>query len=414
MASKKTNHLIIVVAVVASLVIGVATGLIWQFQAVKRACRDSWVGEARRPGLKNLSGPGVLLASAQVTVTKNVDDESGIVTFPIPLLTNHQVPLTFDITVEPEDALVEYRWVLRYDQRNWLCEVRVDPPESGAKVRWESLVLVDHRKDSRLPVAKKPKVPSEAKPWTESTACIQSQDEAIALKAKQLGAGQKSVGEYVTQVLRFTSTNKGKRGAPFLTLDASAALDCGGSCTSRANLAAALFRAGGIPARTSAHLPTWSGPLYEHWHVEYWHPGAGWTWVEPTLGRLQPQTSSMVVINIANPEDEQSGFDPIIRHSGVMLGVPRYSVHELSPSLTRHRGLYTHNYARAMVHLDGSSSAIKSVFKKARTAWKSLAVDCQIGRANPELTASVKASLSEENVDKERVTEELGRVLVNR
>ena len=45
MASKKTNHLILVVAVVvASLVIGVVTGLIWQFQTVKKACRDSWVG----------------------------------------------------------------------------------------------------------------------------------------------------------------------------------------------------------------------------------------------------------------------------------------------------------------------------------------------------------------------------------
>ena len=45
MASKKTNHLIMVVAVVvASLVIGVVTGLIWQFQTVKKACRDSWVG----------------------------------------------------------------------------------------------------------------------------------------------------------------------------------------------------------------------------------------------------------------------------------------------------------------------------------------------------------------------------------
>jgi len=44
MVSKKTSHLTLVVAVVASLVIGVVTGLIWQFQTVKRACRDSWVG----------------------------------------------------------------------------------------------------------------------------------------------------------------------------------------------------------------------------------------------------------------------------------------------------------------------------------------------------------------------------------
>jgi len=33
------------------------------------------------------------------------------------------------------------------------------------------------------------------------------------------------------------------KGAAFKSLDASHALDCGGSCTSRANLAAALLRA---------------------------------------------------------------------------------------------------------------------------------------------------------------------------
>ena len=44
MASKKINYLIMVLAVVASLAIGVVTGLIWQFQTVKSVCRDSWVG----------------------------------------------------------------------------------------------------------------------------------------------------------------------------------------------------------------------------------------------------------------------------------------------------------------------------------------------------------------------------------
>jgi len=48
MASKKTKRLSMVVAVVASLVIGVVTGLIWQFQTVKRAHRDSWVGTISR------------------------------------------------------------------------------------------------------------------------------------------------------------------------------------------------------------------------------------------------------------------------------------------------------------------------------------------------------------------------------
>ena len=68
---------------------------------------------------------------------------SGTVSFPIPLVGEHQVPLTFALDVQPPEALSGFRWVERDDGLNWLCEVDVVPPATGASVAWTALVLVD-------------------------------------------------------------------------------------------------------------------------------------------------------------------------------------------------------------------------------------------------------------------------------
>ena len=345
---------------------------------------------------KDLAGPGILRANASTSVRVSEPGTVGHVLFPVPLQTEHQVPLTFEVTTEPASALRGFRWIQRDDGVNWLCEVEVAPEGDGTLVRWESLVLVRDREDGELPSASKASTPQDAKAWLRSTACIQSDDEGIVAKAKELASDD--IATYVGNVLGFTSTNRGV-GEPFSALDAKTALGCGGSCTSRANLAAALFRAGGIPARTAAHLPTWSGPLYEHWHVEYWHPGAGWTWVEPTLGKLRPKPYSMVVLNVANPDDEDAGFDPIISHSGVMTGVPRYAVHEHSEQLMLATAEwrmenYQLNEARAAGAID--SDEIDAIFKRAERGWKSLIKKCEAGELDTSRTARIEEALAAE------------------
>jgi hypothetical protein len=348
---------------------------------------------------RDLTSPGVIRATANTGVRARTDGAVGRVLFPIPLVTEHQVPLTFDVTVDPPEAFEGFRWVKRSDGANWLCEVSVAPSGDGTLVSWESLVLVNGRDDPSLPDANEPEAPKDTRPWLRSTSCIQSDDPSIVARSKALSEGADTIADYVQNVLRFTSTNRGN-GAPLRSLDARVALDAGGSCTSRANLAAALLRARGIPARTSAHLPTWSGPLYEHWHVEYWHPGAGWTWIEPTLGKLRPKPWTLVVLNVANPDDEDQGFDPAIAQSGVMLGVPRFAVHEHSEELqlasqawrAEHDQL---NVAYAVAVLDGDP---KRLFDKAYRAWESLAKRCRAGELDPTRTARIEAALDAESV----------------
>ena len=168
--------------------------------------------------------------------------------------------------------------------------------------------------------------------WNHSTACVQSAAPQIREIEQKLAAPGDSTEAYARKVMTFVKDDLGK-GAPFKALDALAALECGGSCTNKANLTAALLRAHGIPARTVSHMPTWSkDKLYEHWLAEYWQPGKGWVALDSTIGSWEPDRRSRVVLSIANPADEDRAFEPL-HERFVMPGAPYLSVLELSPSL---------------------------------------------------------------------------------
>jgi transglutaminase-like putative cysteine protease len=98
--------------------------------------------------------------------------------------------------------------------------------------------------------------------------------------------------------------------------DAVQALDHMGSCVSSANLAAALLRANGIPARVLGGYPSWaSGPMQCHFIVEAFVPGYGWFPLEPTQGRAPVRPSDQVQVSIVPPEYED--LRAVDRTSGV-------------------------------------------------------------------------------------------------
>jgi Transglutaminase-like superfamily len=338
----------------------------------------------------------ILMAEAQVTVRTmpGEDTGTGTVTFPVPGEYRDQIPLTFRVNATPSSALLSYRLQEREDGRNWLCEVRVRPPLDGVTLKWDSMVLVCDRPVPVLPKVNNPEVPHEASPWIQSTACVQSNDPAIRSMAASLGSNGNDLEDYARRVLSFTSQNKGKVGEEFNALDAKRALECGGSCTSRANLAAALLRARGIPARTLAHLPTWSGPLYEHWLVEYWHPGVGWVWLETTMGKFEPPSSGLVVLAESNPDDENRAFDKVhLRY--VMPGAAYLSVPELSPELTG-AGTQTTDATNKVVlvsRVSGSDSELSLLKKRAHDHFKIVIIK-QDGLRNTESALLRTAILS--------------------
>jgi hypothetical protein len=374
-------------------------------RAVRVADAHFIAGEPERAPIQALTGPGVLRASAAALAAPGAGGATGTVTFPIPSTHGGQVPLAFDLQCDPPSALRGFKWVRRDDGLNWSCEVEVTAPEDGVIVRWEALVLVPGMERRTLPKAEAPEVPSAARPWLRSTTCVQSDDAGIAAKAAELAEGTSDIEAYVQRVVEFTSTNPGIEHRDFLTLDAREGLAAGGSCTCRANLAAALLRARGIPARTQSHLPTWTAQLYEHWLVEYWHPGAGWVWIEPSQGELQPAPFTLVVLAIAGADDEDHSFDECIGHSNVMLGAPHRTVHEISAGMSATIELTQKvldsplarvgNWAKAALRLnDVSPSELAALTEAAEKAFESLAARSVQGRLDPERTRRIEAAIA--------------------
>jgi transglutaminase-like putative cysteine protease len=87
-------------------------------------------------------------------------------------------------------------------------------------------------------------------------------------------------------------------------LDAVHALDKQGSCTSCANLVAALLRANGIPARILAGYPTWCGALQTHYIVEAFVPDYGWYPIESTRLQAPWAPYQQIEVAIIPPEHE--------------------------------------------------------------------------------------------------------------
>ncbi len=289
-------------------------------------------GEKAMPRLHRLSRPGVLYATANTCVYPCAG-EAGVVSFPVPLCSRGQVPLAFLPSAEPASALESFRLRRRADGCNLLAELRVRPPAGGARVRWEALVLVGDEEPTKLGFAPRAAAPPPTQSWLRSTACVQSAHPEIAARAAELGEAYPEIVEYVSKVIEVTSRLGGE--SPLEALDAYTAFRVGGSCTSRANLAAALLRARGIPARTVAHLPVSPrSELYQHWLVEWWHPAAGWVRSESSTGELQVADRDLVVLNVSQPDDEDRAFDPQIPHSHVLPGLPLHASHLLSPELS--------------------------------------------------------------------------------
>ncbi|MDR3691881.1 MAG: transglutaminase-like domain-containing protein [Fimbriimonas sp.] len=261
---------------------------------------------------------------APVKVAKQGD--MGVVSFPAPSSYSGQLVVSLSVSSDPPSALKSWVWKDRPDHLNSVIEAKVAPGGKGAWISYTALVLVPSEPVYRT-------MSNEFKPWLGSTACVQSADPEIASLAKKLAVGALGRDEYVHKVVMWVAMNQGQKGEAFSSLDAKRGLKCGGSCTNRANLCAALLRARGIPARTISHMPTWfGGKFYQHWLTEYWTDSGNWAMVEPTIGVKHPARNTVIVLAISSPQDENKAFDP--QHLRLsMPGSPYLSLAELSPEL---------------------------------------------------------------------------------
>jgi len=298
----------------------------------------------------------------------------------LPLDYREQVPLTYEMTSTPPERIRSARV---YEDRpgNRVVQVELLPLRPGEKVLldWTSVVLVGHRsfrdvpKRALLPA----QWPDEARPWLAASLCAESDDPRIRRVAASIRDTSADVVAIIAQTLTWMSDQK-TEGRPMCSVfDAVQALDHSGSCLSNANLATALLRANGIPARILGGYPSWSwDPLGCHFIVEAYVPAYGWFPIEPSRFHAPVPPSDQIEVSIVPVEYED---ERAVQRTSGARGLPYLSIGEFLgdpgpflelPALDRERGGGVEVDQLERFLRDVSLADIDRALASARAAWR--------------------------------------------
>ncbi|MEA1992814.1 MAG: transglutaminase domain-containing protein [Euryarchaeota archaeon] len=348
------------------------TGKVW-FDDIQLIVGEEAESEASS---KRMTGPGIAYAQGRFQITAQEDAENPKIAFPLPLAFEDQVPIYFEIQTDPEDALKE-TVIKKRDEHNWIAELTFNSLNEGefVDIAWNGYVFTKEHDYSHLSenleIPEKDELPPELLPWLASTKCVQVDNAEIQEKAKEIRGESTSLMEIVQKTADFLQT--GIVQGEFHSFDAVEALHHGGSCTSFANLAAALLRANGIPTRILAVYPTWSSDLQTHYIVEFYVPGYGWVWYESTLNKIPWDSYGDIVVAAVSSEDENRSAKGERWTGG--SGVPWLSLTEnLSNAQIEFLGMVnpdnnSDHYAGPVKVFDEPQEKIEEAFSITQSVW---------------------------------------------
>ncbi|MDP8235375.1 MAG: transglutaminase domain-containing protein [Candidatus Erginobacter occultus] len=230
----------------------------------------------------------------------------------LPQSDRNQVPVTYALAVNPESAAGEFRLRTRGDG-NVVAGLRLEGErDQEIEIRWAAVVLVASR-----PAGADSSDPGE---YLRATACVQSGDKKIRSLARQLNPENGDPTAYAAAIQRFITGMRQVK--PPISLDAAGILESGSNwiCTANANLAAALLRAGGVPARSMAVIPATGQRMEMHRIVEYFSRGR-WQAFDPSslLPGIPVDPARYLVMSRTTIADEEAAMKP---RMGVSRGVP--------------------------------------------------------------------------------------------
>lgn len=334
------------------------------------------------------------------------------VLMPLPLSYRDQVPLSFHLNVNPPGAV---RSLDVYQDRgeNYVLKLVIDDLRKWKQVdiEYTSTILVGPSAFDSVPDSAplSESWPDEAEPWLAATWCADSKHDRIQTLAKEIRSETDDVREIIRRVESKTSQIFRTAEGHVTNLTAVEALDKQGSCTSRANLVAALLRASGVPARVLAGYPSWSGPLQTHYIVEAYVPEYGWYPIESTISQSPWPNTHQVNVAILPPEyeaEEKAGM-----RFGIAGGVPYLSLTELpgNSGAVVARGMVDSarscdHECRAIRGLTGTPDEWVQAFGWAKPRWQEwLATDhkdshgrLSFGRKSEDISATTVSALAAE------------------
>jgi transglutaminase-like putative cysteine protease len=233
----------------------------------------------------------------------------------IPISYDNQTPITLLITDETGGKISGYRIMDNYPGHNALLEISFDNFETTDTVGfyWKAPVFLKYNEFIDLPenneISDINSLPDEITPWLSSTEFIQADYPEIQNKALELADNRTQVLLIANDVADFT------RNTVFTVregeMDALTTLQTGGgNCVGKSNLAVAILRSLGIPARIVLEGPS------PHYLAEFYIKPYGWVRLEATTGDCPWPYHANVITYCAFPEDENStnyvnGINPI-------------------------------------------------------------------------------------------------------
>lgn len=246
-------------------------------------------------------------------------EESPTVMFPLPRDYRGQVPISFSISFKPKTALVKGR-TYATPTGDQIAEFTLRPMKRGdiVEIEWKSDVYtrsVERFQPSETVVFPE-SYPEYVRAWLKPSRFVDSDHPEIMKKAAEFASDDvmQTINNVVVGCVAISSKQKGQARE----MTASIALKTRGSCTSNANLMAALLRANRIPARILSGYPTWvKAPYQTHYIVEAFVPGFGWYPIESTLYAKGWPCNSMPIVSIVSIENENKGKERLNGGGGV-------------------------------------------------------------------------------------------------
>jgi hypothetical protein len=287
-----------------------------------------------KPGLFEILGAMVIAPAAESAEQVAGGDPNKElrwqdVLIPLPLTYRDQTPLSYELRVTPPASVVAVD-IERDGSHNSLLNIKLAAGRRGSvKIEFKSVLLIGPSDFTSVPQSAPiaETWPDDVSPWLAATWCADADHERIRTMAASIRAETDDVLKIIGGVQEATGAAFRSAQGRGESLTAVEALDKQGSCTSCANLVAALLRACGVPARIVAGYPSWSGPLQTHYIVEAYVPEWGWYPIESTMGRSPWPNFQQALVAIIPPQhedNEQAGARP-----GIAGGVPYLSLTEL-------------------------------------------------------------------------------------
>lgn len=286
--------------------------------------------QSRTPASQSQNGPGLYLAEGLYHVTVSDNTPQLMIRMPIPIIWREQVPLSFRAWTEPSGHIGSV--VLKKREHGFhFAEIILGDLKKGEEFhfKWESHVLAGPHIEQHIPGGISlplNNVPVEAARWLEPTWCCDFRHPDIMQVAREIRESTATADLFIPAMLTRLRTIIQEAEGRVPNLTAVEALTAQGSCTSNANLGAALLRANGIPARIIAGYPTWSGALQTHYVVEYWLPEIGWRVMETSLQKDDRPAYEQIEVAMVLPSDEYE--ERASARSGAFGGVPYLTLDE--------------------------------------------------------------------------------------